>query len=164
MQRQQIGLMTGTVLALLVAGVAGWAESVDTPIVIQDGSLTMQSKIPWNKYLGSGDQKQHPNGSGAITSVVVTIKGVDQPAVDCTNRVCTVDVTYASTDIKITGGGHGQGLTVSPFSAFNNGSTSDVIEHKNRNARISHVRVTNGGGKPFDWDVTTNTKVVIHYK
>ena len=164
MQRQQIGLMTWIVLALLlVVGVIGRASG-DTPIVIQDGSLTMQSKIPWNQYQGGGDQKQHPNGGGSITSVVVTLQGTDQPPVDCTTQRCIVDVSYASTDIKIAGGNNGKGMSVSPFSAFQNGSTSDVLVHKNQNAKISHVTVMKGGVKAFDSAASGSTKIVIHYE
>jgi hypothetical protein len=164
MQRQQIGLVTGIVLALLSGvGVIGWAQSGDTPIVIQDGSLTMQSKIPWNQFQGGGDERQHPNGGGSITSVVVTLNGVDQPAVPCTNQVCVVEVYYASTNIKVASGANGKGLRVSPFSAFQNGG-SDVLVHKNQNSKISHVTVTKAGVKAFDKATTSGTKIVIHYQ
>jgi hypothetical protein len=163
MQRQRIGFATGIVLALLsAAGVIGWASG-DTPIVILDGSLKMQSKVPWNQYQGTGDQKQHPNSSGAITSVVVTINKVDH-TVDCTNQRCIVDVTYTSTDIQVAGGSNGKGLSVSPFSAFQNGSTSDVLVHKNQNGKISHVTVKKGGVNAFDSAATRGTQVVIHYQ
>lgn len=163
MQRQQTGFVTGIVLALLLgAGVAGWASG-DTPIVILDGSLTMQSAIPWNKFKGSGDERQHPNGSGGITQVVVTINGKDQ-TVDCTNQRCVVDVTYASTHIKVISGNNGKGLRISPFSAFQNGSTSDVLVHKNQSAKISHVTVTRAATTAVDSDASSGTKVVIHYQ
>ena len=163
MQRQQIGLVTGIVLALLSGvGVIGWASG-DTPIVIQDGSLTMQSTIPWNQFQGGGDERQHPNSGGSITSVVVTLNGVDQPAVPCTNQVCVVEAYYASTNIKVAGGNNGKGLSVSPFSAFQNGP-SGVLVHKNQNSKISHVTVTRAGAKAFDRATTSGTKIVIHYQ
>jgi len=163
MQRQQVGQMTGIVLALLsVVGVAAWA-SADTPIVILDGSLTMQSAIPWNQFKGAGDEREHPNGVGGITQVVVTINGNDQ-TVDCTNVRCVVDVTYAATHIKVISGNNGKGLRISPFSAFQNGRTGDVLMHKNQNAKISHVTVTKAGTAAVDSNATSGTKVVIHYQ
>jgi hypothetical protein len=146
----------------LAAGVVGWAQG-DTPIVVKDGSLTMQSKVPWDRFQGSGDEKQHPNSGGAITQVVVTIKGSDQ-TVDCTNQRCAVDVKYASTHIKISSGANGKGLRVSPFSAFRNGDTSDILVHKNQNAKISHVTVTKGNATAFDSAASRDTQVVIHYQ
>ncbi len=163
MQRQQIGFVTWIVLALLsVAGAIAWAQA-DTPIIIKDGSLTMQSKVPWDQFQGTGDERPHPNANGTITQVVVTLNGSEQ-TVDCTNQRCVVDVTYASTHVVVASGNHGKGLRVRPFSAFQKGATSDVLEHKNRNAKISHVTVTKAGAKAFDSAASHDTQVVIHYQ
>ena len=165
MQRKQMGLIAGAVVALLsAAGVAGWAAG-DTPIVILDGSLTIQSAVPWNQFKGSGDKRTHPNGGGSITKVVVTLSGKDQ-TVDCSNGPCAVDVTYAGTDIQVTSGGsNGKGLTFSPFSAFQNGSSANELAHKNRNAHITHVTVSKAGAKVVDAaGAGPGTKVTISYQ
>lgn len=163
MQKLQSGRVVGIVLALLsVGGLSVWAAG-DTPIVILDGSLTMQSAVSWNQFQGTGDQRKHPNGAGSVTSVVVTVNGKDQ-TVTFNHQQCTVDVTYASTDINVATDKNGKGLSVSPFSAFQNGSTSGVLVHKNQNAKISHVRVMKAGAKAFDADTSGGTQVVIHYQ
>lgn len=135
----------------------------DTPIVILDGSLIIESAIPWNRFTGNGDQMIHPNIDGSVTSVVATVGGTDQ-TVTFNNEPCTVDVTYADTDIEVATGADGHGLSVSPFSAFRSGDTPAVIVHRNQNARISHVTVTKAGVAAFDSAAAGGTKVVIHYQ
>jgi hypothetical protein len=151
------------VLALLSAGVIGWAQGGDTPIVILDGSLTMQSAVPWNQFKGSGDQRSHPKNDGSITKVVVTVNGKNQ-SVACNGQACTVEVMYAGTNIQIATGGDGKGLTVSPFSAFDEGKTPDVLVHKNQNAKISHVTVSMLGVKLLDTATSGGTKITISYQ
>ena len=165
MQRQRIGRAAGIVLALLAAaGVLGWAQSGDTPIVIMDGSLTMESAVPWNQFQGSGDQRSHPHSGKPVTKVVVTVAGKTQ-TVTFNNQQCTVDVTYAGTDIKVSTGSNGKGLSVSPFSAFQNGDTPNRMAHKNQSQKISHVTVMKAGVKAFDSNASGGgTKVAISYQ
>jgi hypothetical protein len=162
--KQQITLVTGFVLALLsAAGVTSWASG-DTPIVILDGSLTMQSAVPWKEFKDSGDQKIHPNAAGSITTVVVTIGGKNQ-TIACNGQKCAVDVMYAGTDIQVASGADGKGLTVSPMSAFQDGDTPGVLVHKNRNAHIAHVTVSMSGIKLIDSAVSgAGTKVVVSFQ
>jgi hypothetical protein len=164
MHRKQITVVTGIVLALLsVAGVIGWASG-DTPIVILDGSLTMQSAVPWKEFKGSGDQRNHPNAAGSITNVVVTLGGKNQ-TIACKRQRCSVDVMYAGTDIQVASGPYGKGLTVSPMSAFQDGDTPDVVVHKNRNAHIAHVTVSKSGVKLIDSAGSgAGTKIVIGFQ
>jgi hypothetical protein len=164
MQRQRVGIVTGIVLAVLsAAGVIGSASG-DTPIVILDGSLTIQSAVPWNQFKGEGDKKSHPKIDGTITKVVVTIGGKNQ-TIACNNLPCAVNVTYAGTNIEIAGGPDSKGLTVSPMSVFQEGPTPDVIMHKNRNSHITHVTVLMSGVKLIDSNASgAGTKVVISYE
>ena len=167
MHRQQTGRIAGIVLALLMvalaAGVSVWAQGGDTPIVILDGSLTMESAVPWNQFRGSGDRRSHPHTGKAVTAVVVTIAGTDKP-VAFNNESCTVDITYANSHIKFTTGNNGKGLSVTPFSAFQNGDTPNRLAHKNQSAKISHVTVTKAGVKAIDADASGGTKIVISYQ
>ena len=88
MKRRRICRGTGIVLALLaVAGVLSWAQGGDTPIVILDGSLTMQSAVPWNQYSGSGDVRSHPHSGKSVTSVTVTVNGATQ-TIAFSNQQC----------------------------------------------------------------------------
>src|SRR5580692_2872656 len=98
MQKQRIGIVMVVLALLSAAGVIAWAQGGDTPIVILDGSLSMQSAVPWNQFTGTGDQRFHPNKDGAITKVVVTVNGKNQ-SIACNQQACSVDILYAGTDI-----------------------------------------------------------------
>jgi hypothetical protein len=167
MQRQQISRIAGIVLALLTALVAavigGWASGADTPIVILDGSLTIESAVPWSQFRGSGDQRSHPNTGSAVTKVVVTVGGTDQ-TIAFNSEQCTVDITYANQNIKFTTGRNGKGLQFTPFGAFQKGDTPNRMAHKNQSQKISHVTVTKAGVKAFDADAHGGTKIVISYQ
>ena len=165
MQRQRIGRIAGIILAILVtAGVLGWAQSGDTPIVIMDGSLTMDLGVPSSQFKGTGDRRSHPNSSKTVTKVVVTVAGNDQ-TITFNKQQCTVDVTYSGTDIKVTTGRNGKGLSVSPFSAFQDGDTPNHMAHKDQSQKISHVTVKKAGVTAFDSDASGGgTKVVISYE
>ena len=163
MQRHWIGRATLIALGLLlVAGVLSWAQGGDTPIIILDGSLTMQSAVPWNQYTGSGDVRTHPHAGKSVTKVTVTANGATQ-TIAFSNQQCIVNVTYASQNIRVATGANGKGLSVSPFSAFNN-RTSTIIAHKNQNSKISHVTVMKAGARAFDANASGGTKITINYE
>jgi hypothetical protein len=163
MQRQWIGRAAGIVLALLaVEGVLSWAQGGDTPIVILDGSLTMQSAVPWNQYTGNGDMRSHPHSGKSVTSVTVTANGATQ-TIAFANQQCIVNVTYASQEIRVATGANGKGLSVSPFSAFQR-RTDTILAHRNQNAKISHVTVTKAGARAFDVSASGGTKITISYQ
>lgn len=163
MQRHWTGRATSIILGLVAAaGVLSWAQGGDTPIVILDGSLTMQSAVPWNQYTGNGDIKAHPHTGKSVTKVTVTANGATQ-TIAFSNQQCIVNVTYASQDIRVATGINGKGLSVSPFSAFRS-RTSTIIAHKNQNAKISHVTVMKAGARAFDADASGGTKITISYE
>jgi hypothetical protein len=163
MQRHWTGRATLIVLGLLsMAGVLSWAQGGDTPIIILDGSLTMQSAVPWNQYTGSGDIRTHPHNNKSVTKVTVTANGATQ-TIAFSNQQCIVNVTYASQDIRVATGANGKGLSVSPFSAFNS-RTSTILAHKNQNSKISHVTVTKAGARAFDDNASGGTKITISYE
>jgi hypothetical protein len=164
MQRQQTGRALALILALLMGTVVAlWAQGQDTPIVILDGSLTITSAVSWDQFVGTGNERSHPNASKAITSVQVTMPGKNQ-TITFSNQQCVVDVIYAGTDIKVISGADGHGLKFSPFNAFNNGHGSAPLSHKNQTAKISHVTVQQAGKTVFDSAASGGTKVTIHYR
>jgi hypothetical protein len=163
MERKRIALMAGVVLALLsLAGVSGWASG-DTPIVILDGSLTIQSAVPWKEFTGSGDLRSHPNTAGSITNVVLTIAGKNQ-TIACNGQRCSIAVTYAGGNIVVESGADGKGLSVSPMSVFGQGADDNTLAHKNQKAKITHVSVSMSGVKLIDQAAAGGTKVVISYQ
>jgi len=137
----------------------------DTPIVILDGSLTVHSEVPWGQFTGPGDQKTHPHANSSVRSVVVTVNGVERPAIAFQKQQCTVDVTYAGTDVNVATDANGSNLTFSPFGQFQGAGAND-IQHPNRALKISHITVTRAGVKLVDEDPhsTGNTKVAVHYQ
>ena len=56
-----------TAVVLTLAGaMALWAQG--TPIIIGDGSLTMESQgVPWPNYSTSGNTKSHPRAGQTVT-------------------------------------------------------------------------------------------------
>jgi hypothetical protein len=157
------GLILALLIAICAAGIVSWAWA-DTPIVIADGSLTLNSAVPWNQYTGTGDIKSHPHTGKTVASVVVTVAGTDQPLVTFKKQACTVDITYAGEHITFSTGTNGKGLIMRPFSHFLSGSQPTDIVHVNPNDHISHVKVIKGTAIAFESDVTGNTKITIHYQ
>jgi hypothetical protein len=166
MRIQQKLRLAGTILAVLAAVLAAvvysWAQSGDTPIVIGDGSLTMESAVPWAQFTGTGDLKAHPHTNKSVTKVLVTIGGKSS-SVAFSNQQCTVEITYASMDITFATGRDGKGLNVKPFSAFRQ-TDATHLAHNNPNAKISHVTVMKAGAKVFDSDASGGTKITISYQ
>jgi hypothetical protein len=157
----------GIILALLMGAVVwGWTPPADSPIVILDGSLTMNSAVAWNQYMGTGDVRTHPETGKAVSSIELTVDGKVQPTITFANQQCTVDVTYAGMHVQFTTGGTGQGLSFTPFSAFKGGGSPNVVAHNNQNSKITHVRILKAGARAFDGDSTGKgqTSITIHYQ
>ena len=167
---QKLRSLTGVFVALLVAAIGGcalmWAQRGDTPIIIADGSLTIESRgVPWANWGGAGtNTRVHPNAGKAVTQVAIAMPGNNQ-TVTFSGQKCTVAVRYASTDITATTGNNGQGLQVtSDFGSFHGGATNNHLAHNNANAKISHVTVTRGNQVAFDSSASGGTTVTISYQ
>src|ERR1039457_6374936 len=167
MRRQRILRVAGTVAALLTAAFAlsvlGWAFAGDTPIVIADGSLNIQSAVPWSQYAGTGDIKSHPHTTKSVSSIAFTVGGKSQ-TIAFAGESCNVDITYAGGHIVFNTGTNGKGFMMRPFSAFHRGSTDNFLAHNNANAKISHVTIVKGNQQVFDSDAVSGTKITIHYQ
>jgi hypothetical protein len=139
--------------------------SNDTPITIADGSLTIESAVPWASYSGSGsNMKVHPHTGKSAAKVVIGRPGNNQ-TVTFSGEKCTVAVRYASTDITVTTGDDGKGLKVTTdFSSFRDGATPNLLAHNDASSKISHVTVTQGKRTAFDSGASGGTTVTIHYQ
>jgi hypothetical protein len=139
--------------------------SNDTPITIADGSLTIESAVPWASYSGSGSNtKVHPHTGKSASKVEISMPDKNQ-TVTFSGEKCTVAVRYASTDITVTTGDDGKGLQVTTdFSSFHDGATPNHLEHNDASSKISHVTVTQGDQKKFDSGASRDTKVKVHYQ
>jgi YbbR domain-containing protein len=140
-------------------------RSNDTPIIIADGSLTIESAVPWASYTGSGSNtKTHPHTGKSVADVVIGMPGNDR-TVTFSGEKCTVAVRYASTDITVTTGDNGKGLQViTDFSSFHDGATPNQLAHKDDSSKISHVTVTQGDQTAFNRGASGGTTVTIHYQ
>lgn len=160
--------LAGIVLALLAAVLFGgaylWAQG-DTPIVIGDGSLTIESRgVAWATFTGTGNSRRHPHTGKAVTSVAITMPGNNQ-TVAFTGQKCTVTVRYLSTVITVVTGNNGRGLQVQTnFNSFHAGSTPNHLAHNDASGKISHVTVMKGNQTAFDSNATGGTEVVISYQ
>jgi hypothetical protein len=151
--------------ALLAAAIM-WAQRSDTPIIIADGSLTIESRgVPWANWGGAGSNtRSHPNAGKAVSQVEIAMPGNNQ-TVTFSGQKCTVAVRYVSTDITVATGNNGQGVQVTTdFGSFHAGATSNHLAHNNANAKISRVTVTRGNQTVFDASASGGTTVTIHYQ
>ena len=158
-------------VALLVAAISGcvhlWAAAADTPIIIADGSLTIESRgVPWDSYSNSGgNTKVHPHTGKSVPQVVIAMPGNNRTVTFSPGQQCTVAVRYASTDITVTTGNNGQGLRImTDFGSFHAGATTSHLAHNNANAKISRVTVTRGNQIAFDSAASGGTTVTISYR
>ena len=159
--------LTVVFVALLLAAIM-WAQGAnDTPIIIADGSLTIESRgVPWANWGGSGNTKAHPHTGKSIPHVVIDMPGNRNRTVTFSpGQKCTVAVRYASTDITVTTGDNGQGLRImTDFGSFHAGATTSHLAHNNANAKISRVTVTRGNQIAFDSAASGGTTVTIGYR
>jgi len=167
---RELRSLTVVFVALLAAAIGGcihmWAQRIDTPIIIADGSLTMESRgVPWANWTNSGSNtKIHPNTGKSVSSVEIVMPGNNR-TVTFSGQKCTVAVRYASTDITVTTGNNGQGLRVTTdFTSFRNGATGNHLAHNNATSKISHVTVTQGSQSVFDATASGGSTVTIHYQ
>ena len=151
-------------LAVAIGCVHMWAQRGDTPIIIADGSLTMESAVPWASYSGGGNARVHPHTGKSVTQVVIAMPGNNR-TVAFSGQKCTVAVRYASTDITVTTGNNGQGLQVlTDFGSFHAGATERHLAHNDANSKISHVTVTQGNRTVFDSGASGGTTITISYQ
>jgi hypothetical protein len=164
--------LRGILLVLAAVALGGaallWAQP-DTPIVIGDGSLTMESRgVAWSAFTGSGRVRVHPHTGKRVPTVSVTmpsLPGNHTQILTFNNQRVTVTVEYASTTITVTTGNNGRRLEVdTDFSSFRQGATPNLLVHNNANAKISRVTVRRGNQTVFDRPGNGGTQVVIGYQ
>lgn len=153
-------------LAAILAGTAFLsAQPRDTPIVIGDGSLTMESAVPWSSFTGTGNSHGHPHVNKSITSVEVSMPSLNH-TIAFNGEKAEINVTYADTfSIKVASGAGGRRLTVNTdFSAFRPGADANHLSHSNAAGKITHVTIVRNGTVALDSAASGHTKVVIHYQ
>src|SRR5579863_1254612 len=109
-----------TLLALWIAGLS-WAQG-DTPIIISDGSLTLESRgAPWPQW-STGGTRHHPNAGKTVASVDLMVNGQSR-TINSNGQPWTVTVQYLGTTVTVATGAGVQGLQVTTnFTAFHQGA------------------------------------------
>jgi hypothetical protein len=141
------------------------AQRSDTPIIIADGSLTIDAGVPWSNFRnGNGGVKSHPQPTKSVTKVEVVAGGNTQ-SFDFSGQKCTVAVRYATTDIEVSTNNGGKALQVkTDFAAFRPGSSANLMAHTNASAKISRVTVVRGTDTLFTATPSGGTKITISYQ
>lgn len=156
-------LLTFALLALLLAGFL-WAQT-DTPIIISDGSLTMESRgVAWSQFGGTGNSRRHPNSNKTVSAVDVTVNGNTQ-TIPFTGQRCTVTAQYGTTNITVSTGGNGKSLQVSTdFTKFHPGASPNHMAHADEHSKIGAVTVRKGNQTAFSGTGNGGTVITIHYQ
>lgn len=157
-------LLSLVLVSLWIAGMT-WAQGSDTPIIISDGSLTMESRgVAWSRFTGTGGTRRHPNANKAVTSVEVTANGSTQ-TINFNNEPCEVTARYGSTNILVATENGGRGLHVSTdFTSFHRGASDNHLAHNDATNHISAVTVRKGNQTVFTANPNGGTQIVIHYQ
>jgi hypothetical protein len=162
--RLLFALFTVTLLSLWIAALT-WAQGSDTPIIISDGSLTMESVgVPWSSYTGSGGTRRHPHTTKRVTSVELTVNGKSQTIAFAGER-CRVTAQYGGTAINLATGGDGRALQVATnFGSFHSGATANHLAHADDHNKIGAITVRKGNQTVFTGTGNGGTRIVIHYQ
>jgi hypothetical protein len=154
-----------TLTLLLIAGLT-WAQGSDTPIIIADGSLTMESTgVPWSSYTTAGNTKRHPNAGKTVRSVDLTVNGNTQ-TIAFTGQQCTVTAVYGNTTITVSTDGTGKALSVTTDFAgsFHAGASGNQLAHNNANGQMGAITVKKGTQSAFSGTGNGHSRIVIHYQ
>ncbi|MBZ5727481.1 MAG: hypothetical protein LAP87_21100 [Acidobacteriia bacterium] len=136
----------------------------ETPIIIHDGSLTLESAVPWKDFTGSGHSKVHPHTHKQVRQVSIDVAGQSQ-TVTVEGKKCAVAVQYGPSAVTVTTGPDGKGLHVeTDFASFQDGATPNLLAHKETDHKISHVKVACGNETPVDQNVSGGTRIEISYR
>ncbi|MBZ5625044.1 MAG: hypothetical protein LAQ69_41030 [Acidobacteriia bacterium] len=153
-------------LAVLLGGVLFLlAQGSDTPIIISDGSLTIDATVPWTGFRAvNTTTKAHPHTTKSVTKVVVTAGGNTQ-TFTFSSQKCTVAVRYAATDIVVSTNNSGKGLQIkTDYGSFRPGASSNLMAHTNPDEKISSVTVTRETQTLFAATPSGGTKISISYQ
>lgn len=141
------------------------AQSGDTPIIITDGSLKMNSAVRWADFIAeTARRRRHPNNGKRVTRVDMQMSG-GSTSVLFTGQECEVRVTYDGMDVEVTTNPSGRNLKMeTDWDRFRPGATENDLEHTNASSQISRVVVRRNGTVVADVSPSGGTRVTIHYE
>ncbi len=150
-----LSLLGGVALTLLAQG--------DTPITISNGSLHIESAVPWAQFKTQGNTKAHPQANASNPSIDLTL-GTNARTLSIGGQSCQVTVRYGSTTLTVATGANGKGLSVTTdFSSFRP-SDGNHLDHVNGSQAISSIAITKAGTSIFQGSPTGAVTIVIHYR
>jgi hypothetical protein len=167
-KQRSLAAVFAVLLAAMIGGcVHMWAQddsNIDSPIIIADGSLTLESAVAWSRYNSGPNTRVHPHAGKSVTQVVIAMPGHNR-TIAFSGQKCTVTALYGSTTVTVTTGNNGRGLQVmTDFSSFHAGATPRHLAHNNANLKISHVTVMQGNQTAFDSAASGGTTITINYR
>ncbi|MBA3973192.1 MAG: hypothetical protein C0504_03115 [Candidatus Solibacter sp.] len=141
------------------------AQSGDTPIIITDGSLKMNSAVRWGDYVEeTARRRRHPSTGRRVSRVDVQLSG-GSTSVQFTGQECEVRVTYDGMEVAVTTNPAGRNLKMeTDWNAFKSGATENDLEHANAGSHISRVVVRRNGAIVAEATPSGGTRVTIHYE
>jgi hypothetical protein len=153
-----------TVLTMAGSGRLG-AQSGDTPIIITDGSLKMNSAARWADYVAeTARRRRHPNNGKRVSRVDMQLPG-GSTSVLFTGQQCEVRVTYDGMEVVVTTNPSGRNLKMeTDWNAFKPGATDNDLEHTNASSHISRIVVRRNGNVVAEASPNGGTRVTIHYE
>jgi hypothetical protein len=142
------------------------AQGGDASItIIGDGSLAMQSKVPWTSFSTGSYSRSHPQATKSVTKVEVTTRGSNH-AFTYGGEQCSVMLLYENTNVVFATGDDGKKLRVeTDWNSFHQaGADTTLLVHNHFGTSMRHVTVMKGGHNVLDSNASGHTSIVIHYE
>ncbi len=142
------------------------AQSGDTPIIISDGSLKMNSAVPWAQFAQQSSRRRvHPAGGKRIASVELVVEGNISTSVQFNNQQCEVTFRYASANFVLFTNPTGRNLRIdADWGDLQPGATPNDLQHADQSSKISRVVIKRGGSTVLDQSPSGGTRITLHYE
>jgi hypothetical protein len=165
MKKSRIAALAAVLGLSLLAGVRFTLRAQgDSPIIISNGSLHIESAVPWSQFTGQGNTKAQPDANRSVPSIDLTL-GSDARTLSIAGQSCQVQVQYGSTTLTVATGANGKGLSVTTdFSSFRARSDGVHLDHVNGNQTISSIAIAKAGTNIFQGSPTGAVRIVVHYQ
>ncbi|MGP8242934.1 MAG: hypothetical protein ACLQVN_00270 [Bryobacteraceae bacterium] len=165
MKKSRIAALAAVLVWILLVGVTLTLQAQgDTPITVSNGSLHVESLVPWAQFTTNGNTKTHPQTNKSVPSIDLTL-GNNTQTLNIGGQRCQVQVQYGGTTLTIATGANGKGLGVTTdFSSFRPRSDGNHLDHANSNQTISSIAITKAGQSLFQGNPTGAVTIVVHYQ
>lgn len=165
MKKSRIAALAAVLAWSLLVGMTLTVQAQgDTPITVSNGSLHIESAVPWAQFQTQGSVRIHPHTNKSVPKIELTM-GTNTQTFAIGGQKCQVQVKYGSTTLRIGTGANGKGLTVdTDFTSFRPRSDGTHLDHVNSAQTISSIAVTKAGKSIFQGSPSGAVTLVIHYQ